>query len=71
MLVLHYLTYLHQNGQAILLITHDDRLVCRYARRIIRLAEGRVVADGYLPAPAAPTPWPAPTTPFTLQEIKR
>jgi energy-coupling factor transporter ATP-binding protein EcfA2 len=54
--LMDYLTYLHQNGQAILLITHDDRLVCRYARRIIRLAEGRVVADGYLPAPAAPTP---------------
>jgi energy-coupling factor transporter ATP-binding protein EcfA2 len=36
---------LNHNGQAILLITHDDKLVCRYARRIILLEEGRIVAD--------------------------
>jgi energy-coupling factor transport system ATP-binding protein len=52
--LMDYLTDLHNNGQAILLITHDDRLVCRYARRIVRLDAGQVVADGYLPAPAAP-----------------
>jgi energy-coupling factor transporter ATP-binding protein EcfA2 len=40
------LTHLNHNGQAILLITHDDKLVCRYARRIILLEEGRIVADG-------------------------
>ena len=40
------LIQLNHNGQAILLITHDDKLVCRYARRIILLAEGRIVADG-------------------------
>jgi energy-coupling factor transport system ATP-binding protein len=40
------LTQLNHNGQAILLITHDDKLVCRYAGRIILLAEGRIVADG-------------------------
>jgi energy-coupling factor transporter ATP-binding protein EcfA2 len=40
------LIQLNHNGQAILLITHDDKLVCRYARRIILLEEGRIVADG-------------------------
>jgi energy-coupling factor transporter ATP-binding protein EcfA2 len=40
------LTQLNHNGQAILLITHDDKLVCRYAKRIILLEEGRIVADG-------------------------
>jgi energy-coupling factor transporter ATP-binding protein EcfA2 len=39
------LIQLNHNGQAILLITHDDKLVCRYARRIILLDEGRIVAD--------------------------
>jgi ABC-type ATPase involved in cell division len=39
-----YLTELYQSGQAILLITHDDRLVCRYAQRIIRLTEGRILS---------------------------
>jgi energy-coupling factor transporter ATP-binding protein EcfA2 len=36
------LIQLNHNGQAILLITHDDKLVCRYARRIILLEEGRI-----------------------------
>ena len=36
------LIQLNNNGQTILLITHDDKLVCRYARRIILLEEGRI-----------------------------
>jgi energy-coupling factor transport system ATP-binding protein len=36
------LIQLNRNGQAILLITHDDKLVCRYARRIILLEEGHI-----------------------------
>jgi energy-coupling factor transport system ATP-binding protein len=40
------LIQLNHNGQAILLITHDDKLVCRYAKRIILLEEGRIMADG-------------------------
>ncbi len=36
------LIQLNHNGQTILLITHDDKLVCRYARRIILLEEGRI-----------------------------
>lgn len=43
------LIQLNHNGQTILLITHDDQLVCRYARRIILLEEGRIVADGISP----------------------
>jgi energy-coupling factor transporter ATP-binding protein EcfA2 len=69
--LMDYLTDLHTNGQAILLITHDDRLICRYARRIVRLAGGQVVADGYLPTRAAPTTWPAVSPSFTSQEVKR
>jgi len=42
--MMDYLVRLNQDGQAILLITHDDKLICRYARRIVRLREGRVVA---------------------------
>jgi energy-coupling factor transporter ATP-binding protein EcfA2 len=69
--LMDYLTDLHTNGQAILLITHDDRLVCRYARRIVRLAGGQVVADGYLPTRATPTTWPAVSPSFTSQEVNR
>ena len=69
--LMDYLTDLHNNGQAILLITHDDRLVCRYARRIVRLAGGQVVADGYLPTPAARTTWPAVSPSLAFQEVKR
>ncbi len=50
--LMDYLTHLYRNGQTILLVTHDDRLVCRYARRIVRLAEGRIVSSGYLSQPA-------------------
>ncbi len=50
--LMDYLTHLNRNGQAILLITHDDRLVSRYAERVVRLAEGRVVADGVLSRPS-------------------
>lgn len=44
-LMMESLIQLNHNGQTILLITHDDRLVCRYARRIIRLEEGRIVRE--------------------------
>lgn len=47
--LMDYLVHLHQDGQSILLITHDERLICRYAQRIVHLADGRIVADGYLP----------------------
>jgi energy-coupling factor transporter ATP-binding protein EcfA2 len=41
-LMMESLIQLNHNGQTILLITHDDKLVCRYARRIILLEEGRI-----------------------------
>lgn len=44
-LMMESLIQLNHNGQAILLITHDDKLVCRYAKRIIRLEEGRISRD--------------------------
>jgi len=44
--LMDFLTHLNRNGQAILLITHDYKLICRYASRIIWLHEGRVLADG-------------------------
>ena len=40
------LVQLNEAGCTILLITHDYKLVHRYARRIVLLQEGRIVADG-------------------------
>jgi energy-coupling factor transporter ATP-binding protein EcfA2 len=44
-LMMESLIRLNHNGQAILLITHDDKLVCRCAKRIILLEGGRIVAE--------------------------
>ena len=41
-----FLLELNRGGCTILLITHDYKLVHRYARRILLLHEGRIVADG-------------------------
>jgi putative ABC transport system ATP-binding protein len=43
--VFDLLTELNQDGQTILMVTHDARLANRHARRVIRLADGRVVAE--------------------------
>ncbi|MCJ7621206.1 MAG: energy-coupling factor transporter ATPase [Anaerolineae bacterium] len=40
--VMDFLTRLNGHGQAILLITHDHKLVCRYADRILLLEDGRL-----------------------------
>lgn len=45
--LMEYLRRLTRNGVAVLLITHDDKLVCRFAKRIICLEEGRLSADGF------------------------
>ena len=37
---------LNARGSAILLITHDHDLAARYARRLLLMREGRIVADG-------------------------
>ncbi len=59
--LMDYLTHLHSNGQTILLITHDDRLVYRYARHVIRLSGGRVASAGAIPRPEPLPPFPNPT----------
>ncbi len=41
-----FITALNAQGQAVLLITHDDKLICRYADRIVVLREGQIAADG-------------------------
>ncbi len=43
--LMDFLAALHWQGQTILLITHDDRLVRRYAQRVVTLQAGQVVAD--------------------------
>ncbi len=42
--VMDFLSRLNGHGQAILLITHDYKLVCRYAQRILLLEDGKVSA---------------------------
>jgi len=37
---------LNGKGMAILLITHDYKLVCHYARRVLLLRDGRIVVEG-------------------------
>ncbi len=41
-----FLITLNQTGSTILLITHDYKLVHRYAQRILLLREGRIAVDG-------------------------
>jgi energy-coupling factor transport system ATP-binding protein len=50
--VMDFLTRLNGHGQAILLITHDHKLVCRYADRILMLEDGKLsnVAPGAGPS---------------------
>jgi energy-coupling factor transport system ATP-binding protein len=40
------LVYLNQQGTAILLITHDYKLVYHYAERVLLMEKGRIVLDG-------------------------
>ena len=47
-----FLVELNGRGSTILLITHDYKLVCRYARRVMLLRDGRIVADGPPRSPA-------------------
>jgi len=43
--VMDLLLDLHQIGQTLLLVTHDERLAERCASRVVELADGRVVAE--------------------------
>ena len=39
-----------ERGRAVVIVTHDSRMQS-YANRIVHMADGRVVADNYLPTP--------------------
>ncbi|MBN1538349.1 MAG: energy-coupling factor ABC transporter ATP-binding protein [Anaerolineales bacterium] len=47
--LMDYLVGLNQNGTAIILISHDYKLVHRYARRIVLMENGNIKLAGYLP----------------------
>jgi len=44
--LMNYLTVLNERGATLLVITHDYKLVHRYARRVLYLKDGKVVLDG-------------------------
>jgi len=46
--IMAFLLELNREGITILLITHDYKLVHRFARRVILLREGRIVLDGQI-----------------------
>src|SRR5438034_4509549 len=48
--VMELLAQLHQQGQTIVLVTHDPKLATRYAARVISIMDGRVVDDARLAA---------------------
>jgi energy-coupling factor transport system ATP-binding protein len=50
---MEFLLDLNNQGTAILLITHDVKLICRYIPRMIVLQEGCIVADGPPRRPSA------------------
>jgi len=43
--VMELLSALHRGGHAVILVTHDPQLANRYASRVIRLRDGRLVAE--------------------------
>ena len=53
-----FLAQINGQGTSVLLITHDYKLVCRYAQRVLVLQGGRIVADG---TPRVPLVAPDPT----------
>ncbi len=55
-LLMDFLIRLNQQGTAILLITHDFKLVHRYARRVVLMQTGRIVLDGSLRVLATANP---------------
>jgi len=59
-----FLSQLNAQGMTILLITHDYKLICRYAQRVVVLRDGRIVADG---APRVPVI--VPDQPFAQTDL--
>jgi energy-coupling factor transporter ATP-binding protein EcfA2 len=45
--MMEFLVWLNRRGTAILLITHDYKLVYRYAHRVILMDSGRISLDGH------------------------
>jgi putative ABC transport system ATP-binding protein len=43
--IMKLLEELHKEGKTVILVTHDEN-VARHARRIIRIADGKIVSDG-------------------------
>ncbi len=52
--LMDFLATLNRQGMAILLISHDYKLVHHYARRVVLIREGRIVLDGHLHAKPNP-----------------
>ncbi|MBE3037363.1 MAG: ABC transporter ATP-binding protein [Chloroflexi bacterium] len=46
--LMDFLVWLNRQGTAILLITHDYKLVYRYAQRVILMDAGRISLDGHI-----------------------
>ena len=59
-----FLRQLNAQGTTLLLITHDYKLICRYAQRIVVLQDGRIVADG-----APRLPLTVPGQPFAQSNL--
>jgi len=47
-----FLLQMNRRGSSVLLITHDAKLICRYAPRVLVLKQGRIAADGAPRQPA-------------------
>jgi energy-coupling factor transporter ATP-binding protein EcfA2 len=45
--MMEFLVWLNRQGTAILLITHDYKLVYRYAHRVILMDSGQISLDGH------------------------
>lgn len=54
--LMDFVQTLNEQGIAILLISHDYKLVYRYARRVLLLDEGRIVLDGTPKVQGTPVP---------------
>ena len=49
--VMELIVQLHQQGQTIVLVTHDAKLATRYAARVISVLDGHIVDDARLESP--------------------
>ncbi|MUU12914.1 MAG: ATP-binding cassette domain-containing protein [Oscillibacter sp.] len=54
--VLRFLQKLNQEGDTVVLITHDNSIAVK-AKRIVRLQDGKIIYDG---TPVIPRPWSSP-----------